>query len=143
MVVFAPVGQPGGGVNIPSGGITRSSATNIVQAMISTTNTWGNAVVPFNRGPNLLTNMAGDLTITGITGFQSDVLNTVYVRLNANGADRVLTVPASWGVNTNTALVNAFTNLTTATIANGSRAWLMVEALIGIETNAYLLPSYY
>lgn len=206
MVVFAPVGPPGG-VNIPSGGVTRAGVSNIVQGMMSsggargsfsngfsigtinasnvfqvkgtnnalllqvntngstylvtptsaglstdsdgkiihsgTTNTWGNAVVPFNRAPNLITNMAADLTITGITGFREDVLNTVFIRLNANGADRVLAVPASWGVITNTTPVNTFTNLTTATIANGTRAWLMVEALIGVETNAYLLPAYY
>lgn len=107
-----------------------------------TTNTWGNAVVPFDRGPILLTNMAGNLTITGVSGFSDPVFNKVMIRFLPGASDRTLAVPNTWNVGTNASAFNVFTNATTATLAAGTIVWMHVECLVGIETNAWLLAAY-
>src|SRR6185369_10338096 len=66
--------------------------------IVSTTNTWGSQVVDFSSDRMILTNLAGDLTITGISGFVNSNYNWITIDLNPNGATRVLTVPADWYV---------------------------------------------
>lgn len=131
-------------VTIPSLTNTVSVAADSAGKLIhgGTTNTWGNDTVPFNLGPNLRTNMAGNLTIAGVVGFQNDVYNQVWIRLLAGASDRTLTIPSAWTANTNSMPVNCFTNATTATIAANTLAWLLVECLPGHETNAFLVGSY-
>lgn len=104
-----------------------------VQQEARGTNTWGNDVVPFNSAPNLITNMAGNLTIAGISGFSNSRLNETHVLLNANGATRTLAIPASWYA------FGGFTNGTTGAITNGTIAWLRVECIVNQYTNAFLM----
>jgi len=104
--------------------------TNITEAGIAVvTNTWGNAVVNFSLGTMVATNMAGDLTITGITGFNPTNLNWQTVFLTPNAAVRAVAVPADWWV-------SGFTNATTVSIPSSNTAILSVRCQVGIFTNA-------
>ncbi len=108
---------------------TLIATTEYVERRRGGTNTWGNTELDFSRGANVLTNMAGPLTIASVTGFSSDSrLHEQYIRFNASGADRVLTVPADW-------YVSGFTNATIVTITNGTVAWACVTCIRGVETN--------
>lgn len=106
--------------------------TNVLEKnTVVTTNTWGNAVVNFALGTSVSSNMAGNLTITGIGGFVSSNLNWQTIDLNPDGATRTLVIPAEW-------FQSGFTNATTASITNGTWAVLRVDAIIGRRTNASL-----
>lgn len=100
--------------------------------VVSTTNSWGNQVVTFGGDRMILTNMAGNLTLTGIAGFTTSNLNWMTYWLNPNGDTRTLTIPTEWYA------FGYFTNETVAAITNNTRAKLTVEAVIGVFTNATL-----
>lgn len=105
--------------------------TNIPEASIFVqTNTWGNAVVNFALGTSTVTNLAGNLTITGIVNFKPQY-DWQTIELNPNGATRTLVIPAEWRQ-------SGFTNNTTAAITNGTWAQLRVYVVPGICTNASL-----
>jgi len=104
--------------------------TNVLEKNIAVgTNTWGNAVVNFSLGTMVATNMAADLTITGITAFNPTNLNWQTVFLTPNAAVRAVAVPADWWV-------SGFTNATTVSIPSSNTAILSVRCQVGIFTNA-------
>jgi len=93
------------------------------------TNSLGNANVDFAKGHVAITNLAGNWTITGCQNMNANEDNWQVIKLNANGADRTITVPADW-------YVSGFTNSTTVTVTNGTWAELGVSAIQGIVTQA-------
>jgi len=104
--------------------------TNILERNISvTTNIMGTSLVNFGNGTQVATNMSGDITFTGISGFVTSNLNWQAIDLNPNGAVRLITVPTDWWV-------SGFTNNTVVAIPAAGWAKLRVEALIGRCTNA-------
>ncbi len=104
--------------------------TNILEANIRVaTNTWGQAVINFALGTQVQTNMAGNLTLTGISGFNATNLNWQIIDLIPGASDRILSVPADWWV-------SGFTNATVVTIPTTNVAKLRIECLIGRSTNA-------
>lgn len=109
-----------------------SGITNVLERNItSTTNTWGGTVVVFGADRFIRTNMAGDLTLSGISGFTTSNFNWTTLSLDPNGATRLLTIPADWWA-------SGFTNATTVAITNGTKGRLQVDAVIGFSTNAAL-----
>lgn len=115
------------------------SSTNLFEKnVVVQTNTWGNQVVDFSRGTLVHTNLAGNLTLTGISGFALSNYNWMTVELNPNGATRTLTVPAEWYVNIGTTITNGFTNATVGAIPDGTWAQLQMTAIIGVRTAAVL-----
>ncbi len=110
---------------------TSLATTEFVQLERGGTNTWGNTALTFSLGRNVLTNMAGDLTIASVTGIVNNRVNEQYIDFNPDGGTRVLTVPADW-------YVSGFTNATTVAITNGTWAEMCVTAIIGRRTNAVI-----
>lgn len=106
--------------------------TNILEKNIAvTTNGWGVSVINFELGTSIDTNMSGNLTLTGVSGFVTTNLNWQTIGLNPNGVDRVITVPNEW-------LVSGFTNATAVTLPLTNIGILRIECVIGRRTNASL-----
>lgn len=72
------------------------SLTNVPLAgLVSPTNYSSSTVIDFSV-PEATTNLAGNLTFTGISNFSSTNYNTKIIHMLANGADRTITPAAGW-----------------------------------------------
>ncbi len=101
------------------------TATNVVIP----TNAMASTVVDFNQG-FAETNIAGNFTFTGVANVTAGGFNSAWRRFTASGADRTITLPASWHTNYNFNPV----------VTNGWQkdVWVTVTAT---KTNAYETDS--
>ena len=114
--------QVGGLVVATNNGV---GLTNIqLQSIVSTTNVYGATVTADFSYTESTTNMAGDLTFTGVSNWSATGYNHLILHCLANGANRTITPVASWQKSR-----SAFV------ITNGTKADIHISMQFGVFTN--------
>jgi hypothetical protein len=90
--------------------------------VLSPTNAFGGTVVDFNVGDSQ-TNLAGNLTFTGVANVTAGAVNTCIIRLLSGGADRTIAFPASWHLSrgSTSVVTNAYESDFLFTVVPGQR----------------------
>lgn len=110
-----------------------SGITNIqLSSITSPTNLYGNAVTADFAGGSreASTNLAGNLTFTGVANFNTTNYNSLLLHCTAS-ADRTITPAAGWGK-----------TRATFVVTNGTRADLIITMQLGVFTNLSQIDYY-
>jgi hypothetical protein len=112
-------------ISLGQANIGTSWLTNVV----TPTNSFTGTALDFSKAEET-TNLTGNITYTGIANATSGAYNSKIVHVGASGADRTVTVPASWGI-TPCATVSSFT----FTVTNGTKGDFLFCCQLGFSTN--------
>jgi len=100
-------------------GLTNIQSLNVY----AVTNTYYGTVVDFSKGTEVTTNLAGNLTFTGVTAFNATNYNWQIIHCYASGADRTIAPSAGWR------------SQGTCVCTNGTSKDVLIECQLNVFTN--------